>query len=632
MKKIILSLIFLFISVHFFGQKDTIQINKLLNEADKIAKDNASKGDSLYQEIVTLATKNKYQKGKYYALRELAFIHYRNSEYKKAVDYFEKALENESFIKDRNHVGQTYFKLGTSNLFLGEHLNTTKAYLKTIDLFKETKDTVNLIKVYDNFGVLYGNMNNYKKAEEYKIKTIALARKIKDTFLIASGSLNLGVIYAKTERLDEAYKQYMIVKSFSKSLKSDRINHHLYKNLARYYSEKEDMNVCLENALIAEKYLRYSKSKVEKAYFESFLGTIYQELKKYSKAEKHLLNSLNISEEIESETLQLNSLNPLAEIFASKKDYKKAYNYAKKYYQLNEKTRSETNNKIVTELDTKYQTEKKDKEIIEQQLQLEKTENELQKKKTQTNYLVGIATFLLLASILIWFLFQQRQKRKNQEIVTLKREHQIKTLETLIEGEEKERFRIAKELHDGVNGDLSAIKYKLSTLLEMNNTVIKEAITMIDKSCSQVRAISHNLVPPSLENFNLLEAVEEYCEKSDTSHSQKISFQHLGDAVNMSKKEEINIFRIIQELVTNSIKHAEATKIDIQISCRNKIMQITIEDNGKGFDTSTNEDNGIGLQNIQSRVDYLQGTIDLISNKKGTSTTVEIDRNTNDNN
>ena len=100
MKKIILSLIFLFISVHFFGQKDTIQINKLLNEADKIAKDNASKGDSLYQEIVTLATKNKYQKGKYYALRELAFIHYRNSEYKKAVDYFEKALENESFIKD----------------------------------------------------------------------------------------------------------------------------------------------------------------------------------------------------------------------------------------------------------------------------------------------------------------------------------------------------------------------------------------------------------------------------------------------------------------------------------------------------------------------------------------------------
>ena len=197
----------------------------------------------------------------------------------------------------------------------------------------------------------------------------------------------------------------------------------------------------------------------------------------------------------------------------------------------------------------------------------------------------------------------------------------------MIEGEEKERFRIAKELHDGVNGDLSAIKFKLSTLLEMNNTVIKEAITMIDNSCNQVRAISHNLVPPSLENFNLLEAIEEYCEKSDASHSQNITFQHLGEKVNISKKEEINIFRIIQELVTNSIKHANATEINVQISCRNKIMQITVEDNGKGFNIDTIENKGIGLKNIQSRVDYLHANLDVLSNKKGTSTTIEIDKN-----
>ncbi len=631
MKKIISILFFLFISVHLFGQKDTIQINRLLQEASKVTIDNSQKGDSLYQEVVTLAIKNKYPKGKYYALRELAFIHYKNSEYKKAVRYFEEALENENFVKDRNHVGQTYFKLGTSNLFLGEHLNTTKAYLKTIDLFEETKDTANLIKVYDNFGVLYGNMDNYKKAEEYKIKTIALARKIKDTFLIASGSLNLGVIYAKTNRLDDAYEQYMIVKSLSKSLKSDRINHHLYKNIARYYSEKEDMNACLENALIADKYLRYSKNKVEKAYFEAFLGTIYQELKIYNKAEKHLLNSLNLSEEIESETLQLNSLNPLAEIFASKKDYKKAYNYAKKYYQLSEKTRSESNNKIVTELDTKYQTEKKDKEIIQQQLALEQKDKEIQKKKIQNNYMIGIASFLLLSSIFTWFLFQQRQKRKNQEIVTLKREHQIKSLEILIEGEEKERLRIAKELHDGVNGDLSAIKYKLTSMQEMSNKIINEAVEMIDKSCKQVRAISHNLIPPSLESFNVVEATETFCQNMNEIHSPKINFQHIGETPKINKKDEINIFRIIQELVTNSIKHAAASEIDVQLSCREKQVQITVEDNGKGFDKNTVKNDGIGLGNIQSRIDYLKATMDLLSNDKGTSYTIEIDTNKNDN-
>ena len=618
MKKTISILFFLFVSVSLFGQKDSIQINKLLKEAGKITKNNPVKGDSLYQEIVKLATKNKYLKGRYYALRELAFINYKGSEYKKAVDYFEKALENERLIKDRNNVGQTYFKLGTSNLYLGEHQNTTKAYLKTIEIFKETKDTANLIKVYDNFGVLYGNMNNYKKAEEYKIKSIALAKIIKDTFLIASGSLNLGTIYAQTKRLDKAYEQYMLVKLLLKSLKNDRIDHHLHKNLAKYYYEKEDMNACLENALIAKKYLRYSKSKIEKAYFDAFLGTIYQKLKQYDKAEVYLLNSLKVSEEIESESLQLNSLNPLGEILASKKKYKKAYNYANRYNQLNEKIRSTTNNKIVTELDTKYQTEKKDKELLQQNLKL-------QQQKTQYNYMTGIAIFLLIGAILTWFLFQLRQKHKNQEIVTLKREHQIKTLETLIEGEEKERFRIAKELHDGVNGDLSAIKFKLSSLLEMNNNVIKEAITMIDNSCNQVRAISHNLVPPSLENFNLAEATETFCHNMDETHPIKIDFQYIGESLNVSKKAQINMYRIVQELINNAIKHAEASEINVQMSCRKKLLQITVEDNGKGFDKNNIKGNGIGLNNIKSRIEFLHANLDIISDAKGTSTTIEID-------
>ncbi len=247
-------------------------------------------------------------------------------------------------------------------------------------------------------------------------------------------------------------------------------------------------------------------------------------------------------------------------------------------------------------------------------------------------FFIGIIIESIFFSIGIAFKIKIINDEKNNhknEIIIEKHNHQISKLESFIEGEEKERLRIAKELHDGLNGDLSAIKFKLSSLLEMNNGVIKEAITMIDNSCNQVRAISHNLVPPSLENFNLLEAVEEYCEKYDASHSQKITFQYLGDAIKISKKEEINIFRIIQELVANSIKHAEAVEVNVQISCRNRIMQIIVEDNGKGFDVDNVEGNGIGLKNIQSRVDYLHGSIDLISNKQGTSTTIEIDRNDN---
>ncbi|MEE9349591.1 MAG: sensor histidine kinase [Flavobacteriaceae bacterium] len=347
----------------------------------------------------------------------------------------------------------------------------------------------------------------------------------------------------------------------------------------------------------------------------------YQALNQTAKAEAVINKLKSIITKIGSLGLKQMYYKKAARHWENKQNFKKSFKNQSAYLAISKKINDRQKLYAFYDLDTKYQTAKKDQEIAKQNLKL-------QKQHTQNNYMKGIALFLLLSSILTWLFFKQRQKRKNQEIVTLKREHQIKTLETLIEGEEKERYRIAKELHDGVNGDLSAIKYKLSSLLEMNNNVINEAITMIDNSCNQVRAISHNLVPPSLENFNLLETVEDYCQKLDDLHTQKITFQHLGDdIVNLSKKEEINSYRIIQELVSNSLKHANATSIDVQLSCRNNSLQITVEDNGIGFDEKLKTGDGIGLSNIQSRVAYLNATVDFISNKQGTSYTIEIDKN-----
>jgi signal transduction histidine kinase len=258
-------------------------------------------------------------------------------------------------------------------------------------------------------------------------------------------------------------------------------------------------------------------------------------------------------------------------------------------------------------------------------LQLQQKKNELQKADIQNKYFSGISLLFLMVSILLFILYKQYRKQKDKEIISLKREQQVKTLESLILGEEKERFRIAKELHDGVNGDLSAIKYKLTSLLEKNNIVINEAVEMIDKSCEHVRAISHNLIPPSLEKFNLIEAVDDYCASANDIHEPEITFQHIGKEVNIPKKVEVNIFRIIQEIITNSIKHAKATEINVQVSNQNNNLQITIEDNGVGFNKDKVSGDGIGLKNIQSRVDYLNASLDLVSNNKGTSYTIEID-------
>lgn len=162
-------------------------------------------------------------------------------------------------------------------------------------------------------------------------------------------------------------------------------------------------------------------------------------------------------------------------------------------------------------------------------------------------------------------------------------------------------------------------------MLEHNATVVDEIVAMIDKSSEQVRAISHNLVPPSLEKFNLIEALADYCTTMNDAHKLSINFQHIGAHPKLSKNNEINIYRIVQELVSNSIKHSEAQEITVQLSSHEKHIQITVEDDGKGFDSYAMDKRGIGLKNIASRIDYLNATKDLVSNDKGTSYTIEID-------
>ncbi|WP_396632864.1 sensor histidine kinase [Maribacter sp. R86514] len=309
-------------------------------------------------------------------------------------------------------------------------------------------------------------------------------------------------------------------------------------------------------------------------------------------------------------------------------NYKKSNEYLQRYIDLKDSMNTEINKSLLTNAEAKYQSEKKDKEIAEQQLTLADQKLSIQENKSKTRTMTILIVSLLLGSILLWFSFSQRQKRMQQQLVSIEREQEVRTLESLMEGEEKERLRIAKELHDGVNGDLSAIKFKLVSLLETNNTVINEAVAMIDSSCEQVRSISHNLVPPSLRDFDLLEAVETYCDDMNAIHKPEISFQHVGDAIVLEKKQEANMFRIIQELVTNSIKHAEAKEILVQLSNVENNLQLTVEDDGKGFDVDTVKSDGIGMQNIRSRVAYLNGMLDIKSDTKGTSFTISLNDNT----
>jgi two-component system NarL family sensor kinase len=228
-------------------------------------------------------------------------------------------------------------------------------------------------------------------------------------------------------------------------------------------------------------------------------------------------------------------------------------------------------------------------------------------------------------------LVNEESQKTKAAILLEKQNREIAKLEALIDGEENERRRIAQELHDGLNGDLSAIKYRLSTLEEsglspIDSENLSKVINMIDESCAQVRSISHNLMPASIVDYGLLETIREFCSKMNASQAIKIDFQSFGNPIELSQKSETAIYRIIQELVTNILKHSKATEAMIQFNYREDELFITVEDNGIGFDKNAIS-TGIGHKNIKTRINFLNAQLDVQSSSAGTSFTISIDLN-----
>lgn len=202
------------------------------------------------------------------------------------------------------------------------------------------------------------------------------------------------------------------------------------------------------------------------------------------------------------------------------------------------------------------------------------------------------------------------EKNRVRNLVTHHRHNQqISKISGLLKGEENEKKRIAAELHDGIAGDLSAIKFNLAALDKTNQDprnkqILMNVSSIIEKSCVQIREISHNLSPSTIVNFGLVSAVEEFCKKIENTYQLKLNFIFEGDEIKINTTAQTHIYRIIQELVNNIVKHSEAKNATVKILYKIPDLTVKVEDDGKGFSKKA-AINGIGLNNISSRIRIL---------------------------
>ncbi|MCB0669686.1 MAG: sensor histidine kinase [Saprospiraceae bacterium] len=262
-------------------------------------------------------------------------------------------------------------------------------------------------------------------------------------------------------------------------------------------------------------------------------------------------------------------------------------------------------------------------------LNLLETEVENQKKANQVNILLLFLSLVFGASLtgLLWY--QNRIRRSKLLLAEARQEQQIISMRSMLEGQEKERSRIARDLHDGLGNLLSSIKANMGSLyIEFNDAntrkIYTKASDMIDEACTEVRKIAHEMMPQALKKLGLINALNDLVNRMNFTHPFTVDFKIYGEERILEDHFNIMIFRIVQEVFNNIIKYAAASEVLLQLTFSDEWLNITVEDNGVGFDLQEIElEKGIGLKSIDFRTNYMGGNYEVDS-KVGEGTLISI--------
>lgn len=262
-------------------------------------------------------------------------------------------------------------------------------------------------------------------------------------------------------------------------------------------------------------------------------------------------------------------------------------------------------------------------------LNLLEKEVENQKRVNQVNILLLFLTLVLGTSLIGLLWYQNRIRKSKLLLAETRQEQQIISMRSMLEGQEQERSRIARDLHDGLGNLLSSIKANMGSLyIEFNDVsarkIYHKASDMIDEACTEVRKIAHEMMPQALKRLGLINALNDLVSRMNFTHSFTIDFKIYGEERILEDHFNIMIFRIIQEAFNNIVKYAEASEVLLQLTFSDEWLNITVEDNGVGFDLQEIElDKGMGLKSIDFRTNYMGGNYEVDS-RVGEGTMISI--------
>ena len=609
------------------SKQDTARVMLLLDIADTYETNNQDSSVYYLEKSKQLSESLGFSKGLYQYYHQSAVVSFTKGDYTTAVDQNNKGLSLARILKDSSKVIAILNNMAIVSAYQGDFESQLTYTLQVKDAVEAIKDSGRLAAVYHGVANVWNNLKQYRRAVDFALLSVRIHTEFnKKNAYINRVYAALGQNYEELDMGDSALYFYNMAIEESVKLNDKYAQGIIYSYICDYYEARNQFGEMLkasEKALVLSRELQSRQMEANSLYNVAY-ANFYNGNNVI--ARKYIGEALEIASKDSLLEESMYSYLILSYIAARDGDFTTSSWAKHKTDSIREKILNEQIIKTTSEIEKKYETAKKDKQIVIQQSQLQKREI--------VNYiLLGSAVVLLTLSLLAYRNFNQKKKLQQQRIIELETEKKLTATEAVLKGEEQERTRLAKDLHDGLGGMLSGIKYSFQTMkgnLVMtpdNQQAFERSMDMLDSSIKEMRRVAHNMMPEALVKFGLDTALKDFCNDIHQSGALKLNYQSfgLGDAV-IDQTIAITIYRIVQELLNNTMKHAAAKSAIVQVSKIDGRLSVTVEDDGKGFDTSIlNQSKGIGWSNIQHRIEFLKGKLDVNSQKeKGTSVLIEL--------
>ncbi len=544
-------------------------------------------------------------------LNYIGSAYLNQGQYDSSVTYYYQALRIYEDNNKKYSSAKMLMNIGNIYLYHKEYNKALAEYQNALNILNETNSTVErtYAMIYSNMGLCYKALKQFDTAQVYYEKALDIRKKTGPKKNLAGLYDNIGNLNKGQGKFDKALEYYHKSLEIRKTLNSPRW-------LAASYGN---------------------------------IGLMYYEMHDFQKAKNYLTKAVEISDKHGFVEISIECKRGLSRTYEHLGDYKKALKYAVEYRELNDSIHSLKLEERLNEYKQKYESEKKDRLIqkLEEDKKLENAKNEKQQLlvEKQSVILRGLTVVAILLIIILFILYRYfKMKRKadrelfakneqlnQQKTLELMKELEVGSIRSFAEGQEKERARIAGDLHDRLGSLLSTVKLHFSSLdtaIENNESAKKSydfALQLLDNSVEEVREVSRNLSKGVLIQFGLIAAVENMRDAINSAGKIKMEVISIGVESRLDSEVEILLFRVVQELITNVIRHSQTNEVFVQFSGAGSYLSIMVEDHGIGFDVEHVKSEGIGIENLKSRISSIGGemTIDSVVGQ-GTTVIIEV--------